>query len=409
MARRFPPLGPLTVGLIALLSCRSIVENDEPRAVRSPSAPVEQVLPADDGSGEQAPTVSSKPESPPVPMDPLAEVARLWYDGFPERARTRFWQDDVRALADGERGSEWSIWRGRLHTLRKSGSQLGLAGDNVSALALDGDDLWIGTWTGGLVRYSIPLDRAEVWDPGQASLAVRTVNRILPTEKAVYVVRYGAVEVFDKRTSRWTSLTGLPVNQRIQDLHVDGRRLYLGTLGQGLWMREGGRWSRIIEPGLFIARLEPSPGNALLVATMDRGPYRLDIESGGWTRPAETSLRSANVTSLVATDRGLLGGTYGSGAFLWDPTDDRTTELDAALVGDGYVLAVARSRRRLYLGTFGAGLRSWVPDQDAWGGVSLAEGLPSSDVASIAVGDGTVWIGVLGGGIIGIDEGIYGD
>ena len=82
---------------------------------------------------------------------------------------------------------------------------------------------------------------------------------------------------------------------------------------------------------------------------------------------------------------------------------------DAALVGDGYVLAVARSRRRLYLGTFGAGLRSWVPDQDAWGGVSLAEGLPSSDVASIAVGDGTVWIGVLGGGIIGIDEGIYGD
>ena len=51
--------------------------------------------------------------------------------------------------------------------------QLGMGDGNISAIATDGDDVWVGSWTGGLVRYTRSTGRRQVFreGPGLAALA----------------------------------------------------------------------------------------------------------------------------------------------------------------------------------------------------------------------------------------------
>ena len=342
--------------------------------------------------------------------DPLDELRQLWESGRLEEARSRFHRPDIRPLAFGSRRDEWSIWRGRLFISHFSGAQMGLAGENISGVFVDRDDLWVGTWTGGVARLSVPLKSSETFDPGLPSTAVRTVNRIRKVSEGIAVVRYGTVELYDFRDGTWETVMGLPVSERLQDLLSLGNRTYLGTLGRGLWISQGGGdWERVPAPGLFITRLEHGPGDTIFVATMDRGLYLYDVNTGSWQRPPGEWLRSVNVTSVLEYKGRFIGGTYGDGAFLWDPQTGEITMIGVDLLGDPFVLSVLEYRGRIYFGTFGGGVRTWVPEIDEWDAISLAEGFISADVASLAAGPESVWVGTLEGGVMRIHRGIYGD
>lgn len=345
-----------------------------------------------------------------LPEDSLEKVAALWADGRAEQARRWFWSDDVRALKNGLRSDEWSMWRGRLYIQGWNGPELGLAGDNVSAVLADGDDIWLGTWTGGLSRYSTPVQQNINWDPGMPSLAVRTVNRILRDGEILRVVRYGGMETYDFRSSRWHTEHNLPVSERLQDYFVADDRHYLASLGQGLWMEGDYGWTQLLQPGLFINRIEKGTGREILVATMDRGVYIYNPQTGHWQRPENRQLRNANVTSVILHESLLIGGTYGGGAFFWDRETGEVGFFDEGILGDAWVLAVADQGDWVYFATFGAGLNAWNTDTGAWDRLGISEGLPVGDIASLDVADdGSLWAGTLGGGIVRFQKGIHGE
>jgi len=334
----------------------------------------------------------------------LAEVRRLWYAGSRDEARHRF------NLHPDERDDEWHLWRGKLFIEQWNGSDLGLAGENISALLSDNDDIWAGTWTGGLVRFSYPLGTYTLWDPGLPSLAVRTVNRILNDGKLIRVVRYASIENYDKRSGEWYTETGLPAADRLQDLCVIGNKTYLATLGHGLWEKTDYSWRQVSFPGLFINRLEQGRENELLIATMDRGLYLLDCESGNWTQPPSDILRSSNITSLILSGESVAGGTYGGGGFIWNTVNSDVRIFGKEESGDPWVLSVIEEGERIYFGTFGTGLNIWDIVTGEWDRISLSEGLKSADIACLAKDDsGNIWAGTLGGGIIRITGSIYGD
>lgn len=346
--------------------------------------------------------------------DPFDELRSLWEAGRVEAARMRFHRPDVRALSSGTRRDEWLLWRGRLFLSHISAADFGLAGENISALLVDRDDLWAGTWTGGAARRSLPLETSRTFDPGGPSQNLRTVNRFRRVPAGIAVVRYGAVELYDTRSGLWESWSGLPADERLQDILHSRGRIYLGTLGRGLWVsrRSGeraGEWTRLNEPGAFITRLEEAPGNRILIATMDRGVFIYDPSEDSWRRPPDAWLRRANVTSIMEYNGLCIGGTYGEGAFAWDTRDDGITRFGEERLGDSYVLATVESDGRIFFGTFGGGVRVWNPGTDEWDALSLADGFLSADASSLAAGAGRIWAGTLQGGVVGIDRGIYGD
>ena len=344
------------------------------------------------------------------PEDPFDELRRLWEAGRLDEARIRFHRPDIRLLSQGARRDEWLLWRGRLFLSHISAADLGLAGDNISALLVDSDDLWVGTWTGGVSRRSLPLETSHTFDPGLPSAALRTVNRFRRIPSGIAVVRYGAVERYNTRSGLWESWDGLPAAERLQDILQTGRCTYLGTLGGGLWAAEGsGEWKRLAEPGSFITRLEEASGERILIAAMDRGVFIHNPAADSWLRPPDERLQNANVTSVTEYNGQIIGGTYGEGAFVWNTRTNDITRFGEERLGDSYVLAVAESEGRIFFGTFGGGVRVWTPGTEEWDTVSLDDGFLSADTASLAVGAGSIWAGTLKGGVVSIHRGIYGN
>ncbi len=118
---------------------------------------------------------------------------------------------------------------------------LGLKDSNISCLRVDGDDLWVGTWNGGVARYSVssgqqrPVPRAAILtvhrDRGPAGLD-RHRGRALLVRQG-----HGAVGLGERFRAAH------PYN--VQVVRATRRRLFAGTLGDGLFtsaaMRAGTR------------------------------------------------------------------------------------------------------------------------------------------------------------------------
>jgi len=339
----------------------------------------------------------------------LMEIDSLWEANSKEESRRLFAEVDKEGLSPGWETSRWTYLRGLLFTEKWSASELGLAEGNISALLADRDDVWIGTWTGGITRLSDPLQNHTLRDAGLPSLSIRTVNRIRRYKTSIWVVRYGALEKYDTRSGTWELVNDLPVNERLQDLCILDDKTYLGTLGKGLWVKEGNEWSIISKPGKFITKLELGNDGELIVATMNRGLFLHNPRENTWIRPPSNLLGEANVTSVLRSANLIIGGTFGDGGFIWNTKSSEVLWLGLEELGDLWVLSVAELNGFLLFGTFGSGLNRLDLINGAWDRMSIEEGLPSTDVTSLSIdAERNVWVGTLGGGVAKISSYIYG-
>jgi len=337
------------------------------------------------------------------------EIDSLWEANSKEESRRLFAEVDKEGLSPGWETSRWTYLRGLLFTEKWSASELGLAEGNISALLADRDDVWIGTWTGGITRLSDPLQNHTLRDAGLPSLSIRTVNRIRRYKTSIWVVRYGALEKYDTRSGTWELVNDLPVNERLQDLCILDDKTYLGTLGKGLWVKEGNEWSIISKPGKFITKLELGNDGELIVATMNRGLFLHNPRENTWIRPPSNLLGEANVTSVLRSANLIIGGTFGDGGFIWNTKSSEVLWLGLEELGDLWVLSVAELNGFLLFGTFGSGLNRLDLINGAWDRMSIEEGLPSTDVTSLSIdAERNVWVGTLGGGVAKISSYIYG-
>ncbi len=291
-----------------------------------------------------------------------------------------------------------------------SAKDLGLQDANVSSLKVDGDDLWVGTYNGGVSRWSVSAAASDPFPRPPYSRSIEAVDRRIWIGTAEGLSWYG------KGTARWGTDgdPGADHPWNVQVVRATSSGLYIGTLGDGLLRQGGDGWTPVQDgslPGRFITCIaEDTARGRLLIGTMNIGLVILDLKTGQMSTLAEAvpSFTTENITTiLVARDGRIWIGTYGEGLAAWSPesgqvrqyTRDRGPE-----IGDDWILSACETDRALYFGSFGGGVSVLTKSDGSWRRIGIRDGLAGLDVPAIAWRAPRVYFGTLGGGVSVYDE-----
>lgn len=184
---------------------------------------------------------------------------------------------------------------GAITSLRSWNSEL--PDDIVQEVALDGDDLWIGTRFGGVATWNLVTNE---WTHKNTSTTVdyaKPVRRILPTPTAVWVASDGnGAWRYDRATGEWNvtlDVDGLPSNG-VLSIAEQGGSVFFGT-DRGLARRAAdGSWTTwnttngMPDDRVFdLDVIETEDGGADLFAATREGLWQLDPETGGYATRAQ--------------------------------------------------------------------------------------------------------------------------
>lgn len=288
-------------------------------------------------------------------------------------------------------------------------AEIGVEDGNISAISVDGDDLWIGTWNGGVARYSYSTGKIKLFKEGVNSITDNSILAIEVEKKRVWVGTYNGLSYYLKTDGSWKTIEkfGKARPGKISVIKSLGNDVYVGTLGNGLWKFSKNSWNRVGSgkvPGDYILCIEES-GRELYLGTMTNGIYIMDKNRETFRNIDEVirGFTPRNITMLHEDKyQHLWIGTYGSGLVLWDKKENklRYYSKKSGEIGDDWVLCGIETAKGMYFGTFGGGAAFFSFKGLQWRGIGIEDGLTSLDIATMAYSSPAVYFGTLGAGIV---------
>lgn len=196
----------------------------------------------------------------------------------------------------------------------------------VSEVAVDGDDVWVGTRIGGVARWNLTTDAWTEFNTSLRPAPPFPVRRIVPQPSAVWIATEGdGLWRLDRATGAWRNLTtadGL-ASMTVLSVLEHGEETWIGTAaGLQRWNASSGQWRTLgAADGLPHARvldldLIPNAEDTLdLWASTPRGLWQYDLQHGAnRTHGSAFGLRGTFVLDhawnathgwAVATERGV--------------------------------------------------------------------------------------------------------
>ena len=331
-----------------------------------------------------------------------------------------------------------------------------LSSDDIRAIVIDGNNIWIGTANGGVQRYieavnawvqyttdnglasnhitCIDVYKNEVWfgtyDSGVSmydkvkNYCTTYVEADSPPEDDVkeiarddvgahgsapllWLATSGGLLAYDSRNKEWTKFgkqDGLPTNF-ITTVKTDEKNVWVGT-SRGL-VRSDLKSASMWEPynnadGLseeFITSLDISDDkdNETLWVGTNRGLFYLPLDGESDFKDIP-DLSYYEVTALAEDGNSLWIGTD-SGVFQYNRKTQQVNAYSARQgFPDNYVNSIMVLGDQIWFGTRD-GIYIYAKPADTWRKLSVEDGLPAYNVAALAadIPNHTIWIGTAAG------------
>lgn len=286
----------------------------------------------------------------------------------------------------------------------------GLGDNSVSSIRFDGDDVWVGTWLGGVTRFSRSQGRLEKFSVQNSGLVSDLVRDLWIDQSRVWAATFEGLAWFDKRTDRWRTILAVAglAGQRVKCVTVSDGRLWVGTLGHGVSLldfRDNSWKTWRTKDGLpdnNIVSITATPGS-IWVGSLGGGLARYDLRRGVWQAWAEVLGQPLkNIKALTFDGQRLWIATHGAGLFSCDESGHTWRQFTRTNSGlpVNFVHAVSVGPDgRIWAGTLEGGAAVYEPRTGSWKVYDIQSGLASNDVVSIAFEGRYVWFGTLNGGI----------
>ncbi|MGL4560774.1 MAG: hypothetical protein ACRCV0_00595 [Brevinema sp.] len=274
-------------------------------------------------------------------------------------------------------------------------SRLEYLPDNaISAIEFDGDDVWIGMWSGGVARFSRSGSRLDLFNIKNATLPSHYIRDILVQPDKIWVAADRGLTYYQKSTGKW-NLVSFFQGLKLKNLIFDGTYIYVASLFRGVFRSaDGVTWENIMPKQSVLDLLKID--DDLYIGTAERGVYRYSNSK------IEEFLPKISSKTMVAdrNNKFLWIGTYGHGLLKVNRHNGKIVQtFSKKELGSDYIESLLVVDDKLWIGTLESGIMIYNLKSKNWESLSLREGLPGLDITTITRENGYLWFGTLAGGI----------
>lgn len=227
--------------------------------------------------------------------------------------------------------------------------------DVIRAIALDNNDLWLGTSGKGLTKINLDTKEGFTIKVGESNLA----------------------------------------GDRIMSLHHDGKVLWIGHQEHGLQKLNQNTHIQTIEAlaGRTIWKIYEAPNNQLWLCTRNNGLILFDKNAGivAEYHQGNSVLNSNNIRTIEHFKDNIFWiGTEQNGLFVLDLNTQEITKIHDI---PDKIKALCQDDKVLWVGTNGNGLKSYDPDSGEVMHYTIEDGLPNNVIYGILPDkEGDLWL-----------------
>ena len=284
-------------------------------------------------------------------------------------------------------------------SLRRIDKLNGLIDNNIADIRVDGDDIYVATWGGGLVRYIRSQDKLE-----KINLPSPQLRGIYVDFDEIFVTSFDGVYRIAKKTGKTSALSDDSGELKLgQKTIKDDRYMYFSTLTRGLIQYDTikkkvvtlGKDSWVGSNQVYAIDADV---DYIAVGTLDQGAAIHNKKTGETLRimTGEGGLRSENVKAVLLDGRYVYVGSHNDGVYVYDIREKKLTKLKVDLP---FPSAFARRDNEIFIGTSGQGIRVLDRNDNSIEKLSAIEGLSSNEVQILRIEGDFLWVGYLENGI----------
>jgi ligand-binding sensor domain-containing protein len=297
----------------------------------------------------------------------------------------------------------------------------GLSSEMVYAIAVQGDDVWFGTYGGGAALYDTAKKAWKAYttkgepmaktDDGESIkwknlLSYNHVSVIVPDTDRIWFGTYfygfggGGISYYDpQRNPPWKALnTNNDRAKKVVSMAVDGDSLWVGSeKGLSLLDKKTETWKIFYSTqnglsGNFVNAILVQ-GDSIWVGT-NGGISRLHKVRKIWkTYSQKEGLAETEIKSLAKVGERIWAGGIGGSLFEFDPVADRWKKIESSdPLKSGGINSIAATRDRVLI-CRDNGVSLYDPSAGQWESLTAADGLMSNAVFYAAEDKNGIWFG----------------
>lgn len=228
--------------------------------------------------------------------------------------------------------------------------KLGLSDGNISALASDAQDLWLGDWLGSVSRYNLSSGEALNIRKGRPSQNSRSINHILIEKNQVWIVASDAIITYEKKSGVVNTLANPYPGGKPMMLVRLNNILYLAMKNLGLYQWNGETFipSPTNDQNIAACQVIFTYQNTLWIGTTS-GLFRFDGEN--WQNIEAFSKK--NITAAWPDTQAIWIATQKDGLYAYDPQNQ---SFEHFMQDSSRITSIFLAKKILFAGMYKGGL-----------------------------------------------------
>ena len=120
---------------------------------------------------------------------------------------------------------------GEWTTFNISNTNGGLTNNDIRAIAVNGDDVWFGTYGGGLCRYQKSIEKWTHFDMSNSPMLSDQIQTIAIDGSDIWIGSDTGVNTFSVASEQWRSWDSI---QCVSDIAADQNYIWISTVNSGV-------------------------------------------------------------------------------------------------------------------------------------------------------------------------------